>query len=153
MTGELTAPSDAVAADILEHVKDPERLLRDVRNCLRPGGLVLASVPNFGHWYPRFRVAVGRFDYDQRGILDRTHLRFFSRQSFRRVAEASGFRVTKIRSIGLPFDALKLDGWAGRAVARADHVAVGTYPNLFAYQSLFELEPAADQVNSSRAAG
>jgi SAM-dependent methyltransferase len=131
------------AADVLEHVSHPERLLQDVRRRLRPGGLLLASVPNFGHWYPRLRVASGRFDYDQRGILDRTHLRFFSRQSFRRMAEASGFEVLKIRSIGLPLDTLGLGGRAGRVLARADQIAVGTYPNLFAYQILFELQPAA----------
>ncbi len=130
-----------IAADILEHVKDPERLLRDVRRCLRSQGLLFASVPNFGHWYPRFRVAFGRFDYDQRGILDRTHLRFFSRRSFRRIAVASGFRVLKIRAIGLPFDTLDVGGRAARALARADQLTVRTYPTLFAYQLMFELEP------------
>ena len=116
-----------VAADVFEHVRDPERLLRDVRRCLRPEGLLLASVPNFGHWYPRIRVAIGRFDYDQRGILDRTHLRFFSRGSFRRMAQASGFRVLKIRSTGLPFDVLRFGGRAGRALARADQLTVRTF--------------------------
>jgi SAM-dependent methyltransferase len=130
-----------IAADLLEHLRDPDRLLRDVRRRLRPGGMLLASVPNFGHWYPRFRVAVGRFDYDQRGILDRTHLRFFSRQSFRRLARASGFLVVNVRSTGLPVDVLGLASPVGRVVAKADHLAVSTYPNLFAYQFLFELEP------------
>jgi glycosyltransferase involved in cell wall biosynthesis len=137
-----------VAADVFEHVRDPARLLSDARRCLRPQGLLLASVPNFGHWYPRLRVAAGRFDYDQRGILDRTHLRFFSKQSFRRMAEASGFRVIKIRSIGLPFDTLRVDGRVGRALARADQLSVGAYPNLFAYQILFELEPGVDSHES-----
>ena len=66
----------AVLADVLEHVAEPERLLADVVARVRPGGRVLVSVPNFAHWYPRLRVALGRFDYDRRGILDRGHLRF-----------------------------------------------------------------------------
>ena len=49
----------------------------------RRGGTVVTSVPNFGHWYPRSRVAVGRFDYDRRGILDAGHLRFFTRRELR----------------------------------------------------------------------
>ena len=55
---------------------------------LRPGGTVIASVPNISHWYPRGRTALGLFDYDQRGILDTTHVRFFTRRSFVRMAPA-----------------------------------------------------------------
>ena len=49
--------------------------------------IVIASVPNFGHWYPRPRVALGRFDYDRRGILDVGHVRFFTRQSFEHIVD------------------------------------------------------------------
>src|SRR6266540_1413936 len=68
-----------VAADVLEHVREPEPLLEDLTDRLAPGGSIVACVPNFGHWYPRLRVALGRFDYDRRGILDRGHVRFFTR--------------------------------------------------------------------------
>ena len=65
-----------VAADVLERVRDPGRLLVRLRPLLTDGAVVLASVPNIGHWYP-LRVVSGRFDYDARGILDRDHVRFF----------------------------------------------------------------------------
>ena len=56
--------------------------------------MIVASVPNFGHWYPRLRTAAGLFDYDQRGILDRTHVRFFTRRSFRRAVANTGLVTT-----------------------------------------------------------
>ena len=70
-----------LAADVLEHVRRPESLLRDAAGVLAPGGTVVTSVPNFAHWYPRLRVGIGRFDYDRRGILDADHLRFFTRRA------------------------------------------------------------------------
>jgi glycosyltransferase involved in cell wall biosynthesis len=135
-----------VAADVLEHVRSPGRLLDDIRGRLRPGGTLIASVPNFGHWYPRLRVVAGRFDYDKRGILDQGHLRFFTRRSFSRLVERAGWRIIRSESIGLPFDVLDRGGTDGRrtassVLARIDRAAVTLRPQLFAYQFLRELEP------------
>lgn len=134
-----------VCADVVEHTKQPEALLRDARRRLRTGGALIASVPNFGHWYPRARVTLGAFDYDQRGILDKTHLRFFTRKSFQRLARRAGFEVRKVEPVGLPVDVLKLsDGWRGRFVKGVERVALAAAPKLFAYQFLFEMDPAAE---------
>jgi glycosyltransferase involved in cell wall biosynthesis len=138
-----------LAADVLEHVREPERVLADARERLRPGGTVIASVPNFAHWYPRVRVAFGRFDYDRRGVFDRTHIRFFTRRSFERFARRSGFSVRRREAIGLPLDVFRRGGRSltgrgtafERGIRRADQVGVELYPSLFASQLLFELEP------------
>jgi len=136
-----------LAADVIEHVRDPDRLLRDMADRLGPGGAIIGSVPNLGHWYPRGRIALGRFDYDQRGILDRTHLRFFTRRSFRLLAEAQGLEVQRIESTGLPLDVVvgSADGpslvRARAAVQRVDELAGRVWPTLFAYQLVFELSP------------
>ena len=61
------------------------QLLSELIGRLAADGTILTSVPNFAHWYPRGRVAIGRFDYDRRGILDRGHVRFFTRRSFERM--------------------------------------------------------------------
>ena len=74
--------------------------------CVRPGGFVLASVPNISHWYPRLRIATGRFGYDQRGILDQTHLRFFTRRTFERLVAEAGLRIRRTEATGLPLDAM-----------------------------------------------
>jgi SAM-dependent methyltransferase len=136
------APFDlVVAADVLEHVRDPESVLKQVRSVLVPGGTLIASVPNFGHWYPRGRTAVGLFDYDQRGILDRGHVRFFTRRSLLDLVRRSGFAVTRLEASGLPLEILSASkglGWRG--VGLADRVAVGTWPTLFGYQFVIRCE-------------
>jgi glycosyltransferase involved in cell wall biosynthesis/cyclopropane fatty-acyl-phospholipid synthase-like methyltransferase len=136
-----------IAADVLEHLARPEHLLADIEKRLAPGGSVIASVPNFAHWYPRARVAAGRFDYDRRGILDRDHVRFFTKRSFDRLLEQAGYRVRRFESIGLPFEVFERGGddtssASRHAVARqVDRVGTWMWPTMFAYQFLYEAEP------------
>jgi SAM-dependent methyltransferase len=135
-----------VAADVLEHVREPEQLLRDIRRVTAPGGSLLISVPNFGHWYPRFRVTAGAFDYDARGILDQGHVRFFTRRSFRRILRGAGWSVARAEYTGLPLDVLA-EGDAGgiRKVVRSlDQLLVRVWPTMFAYQLLFQVHPVDD---------
>ncbi len=143
-----------LAADVLEHVRDPEAMLGHIGARLRPGGRLITSIPNFGHWYPRTRVALGRFDYDARGILDQGHLRFFTKRSFARMVDHAGWTISRTESIGLPLGVVERGGaeagsTAGtkppgglRALAgRVDRGAVALRPQLFAYQFLYELAP------------
>jgi len=136
-----------LAADVFEHVRDPESLLRQLTDRLAPGGAVIASIPNFAHWYPRLRVGLGRFDYDARGILDRGHLRFFTRRSFTRLVQRAGWSVRRTEALGLPLEVVDRGGQGPsggllrRAARRLDRLAVAVLPNAFAYQYLFELEP------------
>ena len=66
-----------VAADVLEHVREPDALLGDGTSGWPRAAMIVSSVPNFGHWYPR-PGARRPFDYDRRGILDAGHVRFFT---------------------------------------------------------------------------
>ncbi len=143
-----------VAADVLEHVRDPARLLGDVRAHLAPNGRVLVSVPNFGHWYPRTRTAIGAFDYDRRGILDAGHVRFFTRRSFLRLVADAGFEVVRSDATPLPLEVAERGGDSAqvgtlrRSIGRFDNAMVRLWPTMFAYQFLFELaprRPAADR--------
>lgn len=135
-----------VAFDVLEHTVHPDRVLRDLRERLAPGGVILACIPNFGHWYPRTRVLLGRFDYDRRGILDSTHVRFFTRRSFERVAERCGTRVAARYDVGTPIEVAERGGGQLPALAniprKADDALRSMWPTLFAYQFLFELRPS-----------
>jgi glycosyltransferase involved in cell wall biosynthesis/ubiquinone/menaquinone biosynthesis C-methylase UbiE len=130
-----------LAADVLEHLVNPATLMSQVRDVLAPGGVALFCVPNVAHWYPRLRSALGRFDYDQRGILDSTHLRFFTRRSIRRLVERQGFTIRRIESVGLPLDALGMEGPAARAVRLTDRLLVDLWPTLFGYQFIIEATP------------
>ncbi|MGD9997152.1 MAG: methyltransferase domain-containing protein [Ilumatobacteraceae bacterium] len=144
-----------VAADVVEHVRHPHRLLAQMAGRLRPGGTIIASVPNIAHWYPRARAAAGMFDYDQRGILDSTHLRFFTRRSFLRMAHQVGLEPVAHRHTGLPFDALRLrtDRPFGKVMSLVDRALVRAWPTMFAYQFVYELmvSPALDVASDTPA--
>lgn len=137
-----------VAGDVLEHVVDPQQLLTDIAGRLADDGEVLVSVPNFAHWYPRAKVASGRFDYDQRGPLDHGHVRFFTRRTFERLIEQCGLRIVERETVGAPVDVVArgaTDDRITRAVARvaaADRAATRVWPTLFGYQFLYRLERA-----------
>jgi glycosyltransferase involved in cell wall biosynthesis len=125
-----------LAADVLEHLRQPERLLRDAQRVLRPGGSLVVCVPNIGHWYPRFRTFLGRFDYDQRGPLDRGHLRFFTRRSIKRLLKREGFALRGLEPVGLPFDVVGVEG--RRWLRALDSATIRTWPTLFGYQFILE---------------
>jgi len=137
-----------VAGDVLEHVIDPQSLLTDLGSRLAADGEVVVSIPNFSHWYPRTRVAIGRFDYDQRGLLDNGHVRFFTRASFERLVRRSGLRIVERRTVGSPVDVLDRAGERGllvrvvRKVAVIDRLATRLWPTMFGYQFLYRLERA-----------
>jgi len=144
-----------IAADVLEHLRRPERLLTEIKRVMNPHGRLVVSVPNFGHWYPRIRTLLGAFDYDQRGILDRTHYRFFTRKSLLRMLRNAGFDVRRRLDVGLPLDVLPAGtssdgsggGRAARVVRAIDRLTVGLRPTLFAYQFVLHLElPEAAQI-------
>jgi len=146
LPADLPASVDVVVcADVLEHVRQPEVLLEELAPRLAAGGAVLASIPNFGHWYPRFRTLLGVFDYDRRGILDRTHVRFFTRRSFERLARGAGYQVRRVGATGLPFDVADRGGSSSvsaklKPIRAIDRALVKLRPQLFAYQFLYELK-------------
>jgi SAM-dependent methyltransferase len=130
-----------LAADVLEHLREPPLLLEQIRHVLAERGVLIASVPNFGHWYARIRTAFGAFDYDQRGVLDRGHLRFFTRRSFIRQLRDAGFTVTRQESTGLPLEVLtRGQGRGVQILRRLDRIAVAMRPTLFGYQFVCQSE-------------
>lgn len=83
--------------DVLEHLVDPWRTLRRLDAFLKPGGMWIISVPNIRNYHILLDLAFkGRFNYSDDGILDRTHLRFFTRSSAIQLAESTGAKVQQI---------------------------------------------------------
>jgi SAM-dependent methyltransferase len=90
--------------DVLEHLVDPESLLRDCRKLLKPNGELLVSVPNIANLTVRLALAFGQFNYAERGILDKTHLRFFTRKTARRMLAGNGFEIVKEKMTVMPLE-------------------------------------------------
>jgi 2-polyprenyl-3-methyl-5-hydroxy-6-metoxy-1,4-benzoquinol methylase len=80
--------------DVLEHTRFPERILEEAKSLLKQDGSILVSIPNIAYWRVRLGILFGRFDYTDSGILDRTHLRFFTRRTVRALVENAGYEVT-----------------------------------------------------------
>ena len=83
--------------DVLEHLSDPLSILCDAKRYLRPGGSVVVSVPNVAHWMVRLDLLRGRFNYQECGIMDATHLRWFTEKTLRQLLENAGYRVDEWR--------------------------------------------------------
>jgi SAM-dependent methyltransferase len=142
VSGPWKEPFDViVAGDVLEHLPRPEVLLGSLKRLLKPDGVLLLSLPNVANVTVRLNLLFGRFHYAPRGILDRTHLRFFSRATGRALLEENGYRVLSIDATAMPLE-LALPAlsrppfaWAVRAATLA---AASFWPTLFGYQFVYE---------------
>lgn len=128
----------ALAADVLEHLVDPDKTLRQLAAALPSGAPLFVSVPNVANLTVRLALLFGRFEYAERGILDRTHRVFLTRRTLERRLNAAGFRVEKRAVSTLPLR-LALSRWPGWLLAPAEALLAGLtrlMPTLFGYQLL-----------------
>ncbi|HEX2621288.1 MAG TPA: methyltransferase domain-containing protein, partial [Phototrophicaceae bacterium] len=126
--------------NVLEHLYQPERVLDDCHHVLKPTGRVIVSVPNVANITVRMALLFGRFNYVERGILDKTHLRFFTRSSARQLLEMHGYRIIRQEVTNVPFEivlGLRADALPVKLlnyiVARLTHLL----PGLLGYQLIF----------------
>ena len=100
---QLPRNVDAVVlADVLEHLRSPAHALALVRNALSDSGHVFISVPNIANITVRLGLLFGVFEYRDRGILDHTHLRFYTVRTIKREVEKAGFRIKEVRGSSVP---------------------------------------------------
>jgi SAM-dependent methyltransferase len=93
-TFESLFPSDCwIFGDSLEHLVDPWQLLAKIRKAIDPAGCVVACIPNAQHWSVQARLNCGLFRYENSGLLDRTHLRWFTRQTILEMFTAAGYSI------------------------------------------------------------
>ena len=86
----------AIFGDVLEHLRNPWRILEETKSLLKSDGYVVASIPNIAHGAVRLALLQGRFEYEQFGILDNTHLRFFTRDTVEELFDKSGYLVEAV---------------------------------------------------------
>ena len=139
-----------VLADVLEHLPDPLHVLRSVHSLLEPGAKVVISVPNVAHMSVRLMLLFGQFRYSSRGILDRTHLRFFTRHTLTELLADAGFRPQRTDASAVPLELI----WPtletrrfGRAFLRLNSLLPSLWKRGFANQFVVI---ASSNENSSR---
>jgi 2-polyprenyl-3-methyl-5-hydroxy-6-metoxy-1,4-benzoquinol methylase len=91
-----------ILSEVLEHLIDPWRALDRLTALLKPGGLVFASSPNVAHHSVVRGLLAGRWELAEHGVMDRTHLRWFTPKSFRAMFEGVGVRVAHIGPVAAP---------------------------------------------------
>lgn len=135
---------DAVVfGDVLEHVLDPAAALRSARALLRPGGAVIVSIPNVAHGALRLSLLLGEWDYQDTGLLDRTHIRFYTHDSLVGLLRSAGLAPTEIH-------ATVFDPLATEVPVDADRLPVPVVewvrdqPHASVYQFVLRAEPSDD---------
>lgn len=123
-----------VCNDVLEHLMDPWEVLRRLRRVLRPHGTVVSSIPNVRH-FPVFKKYFlgGDWKYEEMGVLDRTHLRFFTRMSIARMFEECGYAVSRNEGIfgePLPWKAALLNKCLGGVLEDMKYERIATQASM-----------------------
>jgi SAM-dependent methyltransferase len=137
-------PSDCwVFGDCLEHLRDPWRVVRNIREKIDADGCLVACIPNAQHWSVQMRLATGLFRYEDSGLLDRTHVRWFTRVTMIEMFQQAGWRIESGLSRRLPQAAPPalmegIRGVARAAGADADQAA----EDASVFQYLFKVVPA-----------
>lgn len=81
--------------DVLEHLHDPEAVLNKLKKYLKPSGFIVASIPNIMHYSVMLELLKGNFTYEDSGILDRTHIHFFTLQEIFKMFMCCGFEIVE----------------------------------------------------------
>jgi methionine biosynthesis protein MetW len=130
-----------VFADVLEHLPSPAEILELAVRGLRPGGIVIVSVPNVAHWSVRLSLLFGKFEYTDVGILDSTHLRWFTERSLRSFVRSCGLEIEAIRhtagaTLPVYYDTFPLRFVPGRIKRPVVRFLTRLLPRLFACQHI-----------------
>lgn len=113
-----------VASEVMEHLIDPWAVLKRLATCLKPGGQVVISVPNVAHWHVIRQLLLGRFRYQPCGVMDRTHLRWFTPEGLQDLLESANIEFVSLQ----PF---KKIGWKAHLV---NALTGGRFAHLFLIQ-------------------
>jgi ubiquinone/menaquinone biosynthesis C-methylase UbiE len=136
-------PSDCwIFADSLEHLYDPWKLLTMIRERISPDGCIVCCIPNAQHWSVQYKLMSGSFNYEQSGLMDKTHIRWFTRTTMISMFASSGWRIVNGVSRKIPSEHedkfLSLIGEHAKGLG-LDHISVVNDSSVFQY--VFKLVP------------
>jgi len=122
-------------ADVIEHLRDPVTALAKLRPYLRSGGTLLISTPNVANWSMRLRLLAGQWNYTDRGLLDRTHVHFFTRKTLVAALREAGYETVEL-DVTCPLPVMRREPFN-----RMAYRAASVWKALLAYQFVVVARP------------
>lgn len=131
-----------ILGDVIEHLPEPEKILKDIKKNLNENGYILVSVPNIGNIYARLKVLFGNFNYEEKGIFDKTHLRFFTLKSFKKLLNNSGYSIIKMEYTPIPVYIIfpNTSQYLLKVINSLFNIINKLYPKMFAYQLIAKIK-------------
>jgi len=127
-----------LCGDLVEHLRDPEVFLARVQPLLKRDGRLVLTTPNVANWALRLSLLGGRWRYKDRGLLDRTHVHFFTRKTLVETLDKAGYRVLELDfTVPIPSPVAS----RRHALERVAHTVGRLRPSLVAYQFIVAAEP------------
>ena len=130
-----------VLSDNLAQTFNDEEFLKYVKRYMKEDGTAIVVVPNITIWFYRLSLLFGRFNYGDRGILDRKNLHFYTKDSNKNLLERAGYKIEKVQYTGLPFEIVFETVGKSILMKTVDSmysVMANLWPSLFAYQFIIK---------------
>lgn len=125
-----------ILLDVIEHLCYPEKILKILRPHLKKGGRIIISVPNIAHASMRWSLFMGKFDYTETGLMDKTHVHFYTKSTFEKALEQHGFEIVEILPTNGMTKVPLLRKFTDRLSAVNQYRIAKMWPELFSYQFL-----------------
>ena len=132
-----------VCGDVLEHLKNPESILKNIKKFLKPSGYLVVSLPNFCHGDVLLNIMNGDFRYTSVGLLDETHLRFFGLKNIFSLFARCGYRISDIQTTNLEIGKTELAVSQDKIPSDLLNF-IKSLPNSSVYQYIFKAHPSQD---------
>ena len=129
-----------VCADVLEHLPDPLSTLKRLRQAAKSDATFIISLPNVAHLAVRAMLLFGRFPKMERGILDKTHLHFFTKDTAKKLLNDAGLKIIRTLTTVVPLEDFG-NGVITKTMMGMQRLAVAALPRLFAMQWIFVAKP------------
>lgn len=129
-----------LCAAVLEHLAGPRLALQRLRDLIAEDGILIASLPNVAHWSVRWALLRGRWDYAEYGILDRTHLHFYTLQTAKEMLESAGYAINRVEVSDIGVGPLQLVlRFLPRGRIWLRNWLVNRLPTMFGYEMIFNV--------------
>jgi 2-polyprenyl-3-methyl-5-hydroxy-6-metoxy-1,4-benzoquinol methylase len=141
--------------DVLEHLRAPEAVLKELGRYLAPDGYIVVSLPNVAHASVRLSLLLGRFEYTSLGVLDESHLRFYTRETARQLLTSSGYRIDDVFAVSEPVPAELVEEVLQQhpQLSRAGLQEVLAEEDAQAFQYVLRAMPLAEDAAAKRVEG